>query len=301
MARRTPHTDVHQEITDKITAAIETAGAHEMPWIRSAGASLTRPVNIASRNPYNGINVISLWVSALAADYASNVWGTYRQWQDACCQVRKGETSSLVVFYKTVEVDAEDAATGETEQAERRVARASRVFNAAQVDGFEPPEEPDLPDAPQFAPLERAEAFVAATGAEIEETGDRACYIPALDKILMPERQRFTGTDTSSAAESFHAVLFHELVHWSGVKSRLDRDMTGRFGDAAYAMEELVAELGAAFICADLGITPEPREDHASYIKSWLAALKSDKKAIFTAAAKASQAAKWLFDLEGAA
>lgn len=298
MARNSTPTDVHKEITDKIVTAIETAGTFQMPWIKSSGASLTRPVNIASKNPYNGVNVISLWVSALAADYASNVWGTYRQWQAAGCQVRKGERSSLVVFYKIHAFERRDDATGETEQAERMIARASRVFNADQVDGVAHTEEPDLPETPGFTPLARAEAFVAATGARIEETGDRACFIPSRDTIRMPERRRFTGTDTSSPAESFHAVLFHELVHWSGVTSRLDRDMTSRFGDAAYAMEELVAEIGAAFIAADLGIAPEPREDHARYLKSWLAVLKNDKKAIFTAAAKASQAATWLADHE---
>ncbi len=115
----------------------------------------------------------------------------------------------------------------------------------------------------------------------------------------MPDRRRFTGTETTTPAEAFYSTLSHELVHWSGAGSRLDRDLSGRFGDDAYAMEEPVAELGAAFLCADLGITPEPRQDHACYLKNWLAVLKGDKKAIFTAAAKASQAASWLLAKEG--
>jgi antirestriction protein ArdC len=300
MTRNKTHFDIHQAITDQIVTAMETAGDFQMPWIRSRGGSFARPLNIASGNLYNGVNVLSLWVSALAADHPSNIWGTYRQWQAKGCQVRKGEKSSLVVFYKTFEVEQTDPDTGETEHGERMMARASRVFNAAQVEGFEIAAE-DLPDAPLFDPIERAETFAAATGALIEEGGDKACYIPAADTIRMPDRRRFTGTETTSPAEAFYSTLSHELVHWSGATSRLDRQLSGRFGDAAYAMEELIAELGAAFLCADLGITPEPRQDHACYLKNCLAVLKDDKKAIFTAAAKASQAASYLLAQEGAA
>ncbi|MBM1227332.1 DUF1738 domain-containing protein [Ponticoccus sp. SC2-23] len=293
MARKSQTFDVHQEITNRIVDAIETAGDFRLPWIKKTGGSFARPVNVASKNPYNGVNVVSLWVSALAAEFPSNVWGTYRQWQEKGCQVRKGEKSSLVVFYKTFEVEDLNEQTGEVEAGERMIARASRVFNAAQVDGFEIEAE-DLPEEPAFDPIARAERFAAATGVNIEEGGDQACFIPSLDMIRMPERRRFTGTDSTTAAEGFYSTLAHELVHWSGVEKRLARDMSGRFGDEAYAIEELVAELGAAFLCADLGITAEPREDHACYIKNWLAVLKNDKKAIFTAAAKASQAACWL-------
>jgi antirestriction protein ArdC len=150
----------------------------------------------------------------------------------------------------------------------------------------------------QFDPLERAEVFATSTGAVIEEGGDQACYIPAMDMIRMPERRRFTGMQAASAGEAFYATLCHELVHWSGAKKRLDRDLSGRFGTESYAVEELVAELGSAFLCGDLGIAPEPRADHACYIKNWLSVLKSDKKAIFTAASKAAEAANWLQTLE---
>ncbi len=288
MTREKTTFDVHQEITNRITDALETAGDFHLPWIKATGSSFERPVNIASKNPYNGINIVSLWVSALASEFPSNLWGTYRQWQERGCQVRKGEKSSLVVFYKTYEV-----AGDETDPEERRVARASWVFNAAQVDGFTI-EVQDLPEQPAFDPIARAEQFAAATGAVINEHGDRAFFSPINDQITMPERRRFIGTETTTAAEGFYSTLCHELVHWSGVQSRLGRDLSGRFGDEAYAVEELIAELGAAFLCADLGITPEPRLDHACYIKNWLAVLKGDKKAIFTAAAKASQAAQYL-------
>lgn len=287
--------DVHQEITDRIVDAIETAGEFRLPWIASRSGAMSRPVNIASGKPYNGVNIVSLWVSAMVCEFSSPVWGTYRQWQEKGCQVRKGEKSSLVVFYKSYEVDSGDA-----EPEERLVARASRVFNAAQVEGFETAAE-SLPEEPAFDPIARAEGFAAATGAHIIEAGEDACYVPSEDMIRMPERRRFTGTDSRSASEAFYGVLCHELVHWSGAKSRLARDLSGRFGDDAYAMEELVAELGAAFLCADLGIAAEPRDDHAAYIRNWLTVLKSDKKAVFTAASKASEAAGWLLAKEGTA
>ncbi|WP_273793484.1 ArdC family protein [Brucella anthropi] len=291
-----PKFDVHQEITNRIVDALENAGEFQLPWIANKAGSFARPVNVASRKPYNGVNIVSLWVSAQASQYPSNAWGTYRQWQDAGCQVRKGEKSSLVVFYKTFDVEQINDQTGQAEQAERMVARASWVFNAAQVDGF-PLDQTDIPDQPSFDPIAQAEAFVKATGAVIEEGGDKAYYVPSADIIRMPERRRFTSTATTSAAEGFYSTLCHELTHWSGSKARLSRDLSARFGTEAYAMEELVAELGAAFLCGDLGLTPEPRLDHAQYIKNWLTVLKSDKKAVFTAASKASEASNWLMSL----
>lgn len=300
MSKSNSKFDVHQEITNRIVSALETVGEFQLPWIKNQGGSFARPINVASKNPYNGVNIVSLWVSAQANEFPSNVWGTYRQWQQSGAQVRKGEKSSLVVFYKTIEFESENAGSTEAEVQERMFARASWVFNAAQVEGFETVEQ-DIPEAPAFDPIARAEAFAVSTKATIREGSDRAYFIPSEDVIQIPERRRFTGTDTTTPAEAFYSTLCHELVHWSGVKSRLDRDMSGRFGSEAYAVEELVAELGAAFLCGDLGITPEPRADHACYIKNWLSVLKSDKKAIFTAASKASQAANWLLSHEDAA
>lgn len=293
----TPKFDIHQEITNRIVGAIESAGDFQLPWVRSRGGSVARPANIASGNPYNGVNILSLWVSAMASDYASNLWGTYRQWQARGAQVKRGEKSSLVVFYKQVTYRDDDGGDdGDHDRAahERLIAKASHVFNAAQIEGFIPTQDVVLPTAPVFDPIMAAEEFARATGAKIKEEGERACFIPSLDEIHMPDRGRFTGTETISAAESFYATLCHELVHWSGAKTRLDRNLSGRFGSESYAMEELVAELGAAFLCSDLKITPETRADHAQYIANWLRVLKSDKKAIFTAASKASEAAKWL-------
>jgi antirestriction protein ArdC len=176
------------------------------------------------------------------------------------------------------------------------MARASYVFNADQVDGFEAPPLPEPKDPAQI--LDRAEAFIAATGADIRHGGNRAFYRFPDDFIQMPERERFMGTETSTATESYYSTLLHELTHWTGSAKRCDRAFGKRFGDEAYAVEELVAELGAAFLCADLGITLEPRADHAAYIDNWLKVLKADKKAIFTAASQAAKATDYLAGLQ---
>ncbi len=283
--------DIHAEITNRIVAAIEDGITREfrLPWNNSGSGGL--PLNIASKRQYQGINILGLWVAALHHGYTRPIWGTYRQWQEKGCQVRKGEKASLVVFYKTLtQEDGEEG--GENESRERRFARASWVFNADQVDGMAG--ESPLPCEPLFVSTEDADRFAYASGATIREGGSMACYCPAEDLIRMPERHRFYGSATMSAAEAYYATLMHELTHWTAAPARCERNLKGRFGSEAYAMEELIAELGAAFLCAELAITPELRPDHASYLANWLAVLKGDKKAIFTAASKAQQAVSYL-------
>jgi antirestriction protein ArdC len=173
-------------------------------------------------------------------------------------------------------------------------ARASRVFNADQVDGWRQ----SRPAPTALAEiLPEVEATIEATGAAIVEAGDRAFYDRRADRIHVPDRHRFAGTATSTPTESFYATLLHELTHWSGAKERLDREFGERFGDDAYAFEELVAELGSAFLCADLRIANDPRPDHAAYVSHWLEVLKRDRRAIFTAARLASQAADYITGL----
>lgn len=284
--------DVHQAITNQIIAAIDAGtGKLQMPWHRS-GANIMRPVNVASGNAYRGVNTVALWAAADACQYQHGLWGTYRQWQDRGAQVRKGEKSSLIVFYREFDSDGDDDQSSDDDRRRRCMARASRVFNIAQVDGYvidEPTTDDNRVDA-----IASAETFVASTGARIAEGGDRAFYNPREDAITMPDRFRFIDTKSGTATEAWYATLLHELTHWSGAKHRLDRQFGERFGDDAYAMEELVAELGAAFLCGDLGISAEPRADHAAYIDSWLRILKADRKAIFTAASAASRAAEFL-------
>ncbi|WMS45374.1 zincin-like metallopeptidase domain-containing protein (plasmid) [Acuticoccus sp. MNP-M23] len=290
------HFDVHSHVTNAIIAAMEAgAEAWQMPWHRS-GLATGRPVNIASDKAYRGINVLSLWIAAEANGYQHGLWGTYRQWQAKGAQVRKGEKSSVIVFYKELERPRDDDPS-ETETV--LFARASRVFNVAQVDGFEVPSPADgvaLED--RINPTTAADELAAAAGATVCVQGDQAYYSPRDDRIVMPGRERFTGSATATPTEAWASTLLHELTHWSGAANRLDRNLTGRFGDEAYAMEELIAELGAAFLCADLDISTSPRADHAAYLAIWLKVLKADKKAIFTAASAASRAAEYLGNMQ---
>ena len=234
---RAPRRDIHAEITANLIAVIEAdPGKPTMPWRRASGP-LFMPANALTGNAYNGINIVSLWVAAELRNFTAPVWATYRQWSELGCQVRKGEKSSLVVFYKEFETkpDSEYA----DDDGKRRVARASYVFNAAQVDGYVLPDERTV-----LGPIERLEAvdrFIASTGARIAHGGDRAFYRPSTDHIQMPDERLFCGTDTMTRTEGYYATVTHELTHWSGAPTRLCRDMGKRFGDAAYAAEELVA------------------------------------------------------------
>lgn len=287
--------DVHQAITDQIVTAIEAgAGDWQMPWHRT-GEGLNRPVNIDTGNHYRGVNVIALWATAQMRGFSTGTWGTYRQWQNRECQVRKGEKASLIVFYK--ELDCSRATEeGETIADTVLFARASWVFNADQVDGYQTPIAE--PAAQPVEPVDAAETFIRSSGADIRHGGARAYYRPSEDFIQMPERERFVGSATSSPTESYYATLLHELTHWTGHDKRCDRAFGDRFGKDAYAMEELVAELGAAFLCTDIGIAPELRPDHAQYIEHWLNVMKADKKAIFTAASQAAKATDYLAKLQ---
>ena len=243
------------------------------------------PLNLATGKPYTGMNVLILWAAAIQKGYRSPYWLTLKQAQTMGGQVRKGEHSELGIFYKPWESQDTNSETGETETKTRAVLKSFRVFNLDQIDGITAPATEPRPVFEIFADAER---LLQNTPAPIREGGPRACYIPSRDEIHMPARETFIN------AEAFYSVACHEMTHSSGHKSRLDRNLSGRFGDEAYAMEKLIAELGAAFLCAEIGILHTTREDHAQYLTSWVRVLKGDKKAIFTAAAAASRAAAFI-------
>lgn len=289
-----PRRDLHAEITNRIIDAIErNPGKPQMPWRRNS-TPLWMPENALSKNRYNGINVVNLWVAAECRGFTSPLWATYKQWTELGAQVRKGAKSELVIFYK--EFDVEPSSDDSDDDGKRRVARASHVFNSADVDGFA------LPDAAEpLGPVQRLEAadrFITATQARIAHGGDRAYYRPSTDTIQLPDEHRFTGTDTMDRDESYYAVLLHELTHWTAHYTRCNRDLEARFKKQAYAAEELVAEIGSAMLCAEIGVTQDTRIDHAQYVFNWLQLLKDDPKAIFTAAAKASEAVAYLKRLQ---
>jgi antirestriction protein ArdC len=287
--------DTYQTITKRIVAAIEVGvGDYRMPWHRKE-PTISRPLNAVTGKAYQGVNVIALWADGTAQHFGSGYWATYRQWQQLGAQVRKGAKGSPIVFFKTVE-QAEGEAMESENPKPKLVARTSWVFNAEQVEGWAAP----VPAKRSEVEIrEHVEAFIAATRADIRYGGDRAYYDVSGDYIAVPPPEHFVATETSSATEGFYSVHLHELTHWSGAGHRLARALTSRFGDESYAMEELIAELGAAFLCADLSIANEPRLDHACYVSSWLKVLKQDQRAVFTAANKASAAVAYLTFLGG--
>lgn len=285
--------DVYARVTDKIVADLEKG---VRPWLKpwSAGNTEGRITLPLRHNgvPYRGINVLLLWGEAMANGYSSNRWMAFKQATELGAHVRKGEHGSLVVYANTVtKTEAND--NGEEIEREIPFMKGYTVFNVDQIDGL--PEGYQTRPEPKGEPLqliEEAEAFFAATGATFRHGGNRAYYAPGLDLIQLPPAEAFRD------AESYAATKAHELTHWTSHPTRLNRELGKRFGDEAYAAEELIAELGAAFLSVTLGITPEVREDHAAYLGHWLTVLKADKKAIFTAAAHAQRAADYLQTLQ---
>jgi antirestriction protein ArdC len=285
--------DVYRKVTDAIVNAIEQGvGNWRMPW-HTSGRYAFSPLNVVSKKPYRGVNTLCLWAAAQHKGYERGEWGTYQQWQDRGAQVRKGEKATTVVYWKFANSAAETQ-----EDSEERTAGGSRllftrgysVFNAAQVDGYTPNADPGTPIEQR---IERAELFFTSINARVAHQGNRAFYSPLDDSITLPPFAAFhTPID-------YYSTRAHETGHWTSAAGRCNRELGKRFGDNAYAMEELVAELTAAFVCSHLGLSSEPRADHAEYIASWLKVLKADKRAIFTAASKAQQATDFMVQMSG--
>lgn len=290
-------TDLYRSITQRVIAAIEAGTPPWVcPWDRTGGGL---PFNFRTEHHYSGVNVLLLWMAASDRGFGSNAWLTLKQANALGGHVRKGERGSEIIFYnvRTVTVDGEDSvaapdgdAASETRPESRKVPfiRTYRVFNAEQLDGIDFPR---VASPSPVAIIDAAFAFVENTGASVRESGTQAFYSRDTDTITVPPIQRFTRP------EDFHATLHHELVHWTGHPDRMARTFGKRFGDAAYAVEELVAELGSAFIDADLGIEGQV-QGHASYLDHWLTVLKADKYALFRAAGDAARAHRFLLDLQ---
>jgi antirestriction protein ArdC len=279
--------DVYTRVTSQIVNAIEAGVSNwRMPW-HTSGKFAFSPINVTSKKPYRGINTLCLWAAAQARGYERGEWATYNQWQERGAQVRRGERATTVVFWKFANSSAE------TDDGEEHTANSSRllftrgysVFNAAQVDGHTAKADADTPIEQR---IESAEQFFSGINARVAHQGNRAFYSPADDSITLPPFAAFfTPVD-------YYSTRAHETGHWTSHAGRCNRELGKRFGDNAYSVEELIAELSAAFTLAHLGLSSEPRPDHAQYIGSWLKVLKADKRAIFTAASKAQQAADFM-------
>jgi len=275
--------DLYAEVTDRIIAALETGTP---PWVRPwSGGGITTPINAASRRPYRGVNLLLLTLEQQARGYARNAWLTFRQAAELGGHVRKGEHGTTVVFYKLQE------RTRENEEEETRLVpllRAFTVFNVAQIEGL-PARLVEPPPAPAWEPQDEAERVLESSGARLQREGVAAFYRPADDTIVLPAPGLFhSGVD-------YYATALHELTHWTGHPDRCNRQFPRRFGDEAYAVEELVAEIGSAFLCAHCRI--DGRLQHSSYVASWLKVLKADKRAVFTASSQAQRAADFVLGL----
>jgi antirestriction protein ArdC len=283
--------DVYQDVTDRIVKSLENGVA---PWVKpwkSDGRSAGVHRNALTRRPYHGINVCLLTLEQMCKGYESGEWVTYRQAKELGGHVRKGEKATPIVLWKKYEKNATDEQgrplfneDGERVKKTLLFARMFSVFNVEQCDGLTAEQPTERPKG--FVGYEGIDAAIANIGATIDHGGDRAYYSPSADRIRLPRPAQFAD------AASYYATAAHELTHWTGHASRLARDLSGRFGDESYAAEELIAEMGAAFTCATLGIAGHLQ--HAEYIGSWIKVLKNDKRAIFTAASKAQEAADFL-------
>ena len=285
--------NVFDRVTQKIIADLEQGvRPWQKPWNGdNAAHRIVRPRR-HNGEPYNGVNILLLWDASINGGFQNPTWMTFMQADEYGAHVRKGEKSSFVVYANKVTKTETDEKTGAEIEKQIPFMRGYNVFNVEQIEGL--PEKFLLkPEPPAVSPtvgrLESVDRFIKNTGAIIRNGGDRAFYTQGSDHIQMPFIDAFTD------AESYYATLAHETTHWTKHETLMNRDF-GRivWGDEGYAKEELVAEIGSAFLCADLGITSEVREDHAAYIESWLKALKNDRKLIFTAAAHATRAVEFL-------
>jgi len=279
--------DIYQHVTDTIVSALESgsAGKWVMPWHSVAQEGhkgfAIMPSNVDGRG-YRGINVWLLMSAKLAAGYTSDTWGTFKAWKAKGASVRKGQHGTLIVFWKPIEI-AELDAKGKPKVIP--IAWGYNVFNADQVENYTPKAKPTV--APELR-IASAESFYTAVPAIVNHMGNRAFYNVNRDCVTLPPFAQF------KTPEDYYSTRGHETVHWTGHATRMKREFGQRFGSDAYAIEELVAELGAAFLCAHLQISNEPRPDHAAYLANWLSVLKSDKKAIFTAASQAQKAVDFI-------
>ena len=276
--------DMYQSVTDSIIAELEKGA---IPWVKPWKADGSADKNFVSQKPYQGINRLLLGMSSMAKGYSNPAWATFKQWADSGANVKSGEKVTHIVFFKPVKTT--DKATGK--DSAYCVIKGYAVFNVEQTDmDIIPSTTPDT----AFNPIPSCEDRIIKTGASISHGGDAAFYMPSQDRIQLPNKSAF------NSEANYYATCFHELSHWTGAKHRLDRDLDkGRYGNPSYAFEELVAEISAAYLCADYRIQGELR--HAGYIQSWLKACKEDSKAIFKAAALAQKATDYIQGLDATA
>jgi len=280
--------DHYQEVTDRIIAALE-AGTKpwRRPWDGNRAGGPTMPTNAVTGKKYHGINALVLAMSAFALGNGDPRFCSYKQAADRGWQVRRGEKGTTVFFFKRMRIEDRDAPPeAECRTKHIPLLRAYTVFNAAQIDGIPPYVAPDISEAPWRRP-EAADVILRNSGVKVRIGGDRAFYSPSLDLIQLPPDSAF------ESPQSWAATALHEAAHSSGHKTRLNRDLGGRYGSAGLAMEEIRAELASVFVGSEMDL-PCDIPDHASYIESWVDTLRRDKREVFRAAADAQKIADYL-------
>jgi antirestriction protein ArdC len=299
--------DIYEQVTNRIIEQLKRGVVPWMkPWSDTGRADSIRfsnaikPMNGFKKTYYTGfLNTLLLWMTAEDKGYSSNKWYTFNQVKQLGGSVKAGEKSTVVFFYKSYSVKVENKDTGEEEDEGRRVAKEFWVFNHEQTTLKPDTQENVAPVVKEENTLdEEIEAWIKATGAVIRHGGNRACYSPLADYIQMPFPAQFKQGKTEKSCH-YYATLFHEMIHWTGNEKRNKRTFSAKRGDRTYALEELIAELGSAFLCAYHGVEGEMQ--HASYIDNWLSALENDKKFIFAAAANAKVACDFLHSASGIA
>ena len=281
--------NLYDEVTARIVTELE-AGRFPwvQPWGRTGGAAPGLPRNALTARPYSGVNVLILWGAVIEHGFASQSWLTFRQAREAGGCVRKGERGQTVVYADRFTPEAEKQ-RAEREGGEARAVpflKRFTVFNVAQCEGLRDDLASDPAPLPEREIVPLAEEVIAASGVDFRIGGDKAFYAPGPDFVQVPPQPAFFEQ------VNYYRTCLHELTHATGHSSRLARDLLNAFGSKDYAREELVAEMGSAFLCAALGIQPTVR--HADYIGTWLEVLREDNRAIFRAASAASKAADWL-------
>ncbi len=286
------YAELAESITAKFVAILDAGeeGSWSAPWNDSGNWA---PKNAKTNAYYKGANVIILALEADMRGYSDSSWATYRQWVELGGQVQKGQEGTYITKWVPIASAKEKKAAraeGRKPRKDMLLPRVYNVFNSAQQEGWE------VPVVEAIEPGERhqgAEEWLKNSGAAISFGGNKAFYSPSSDSIKVPDFEDF------NSSEDFYSTSFHELTHWTGTKARCNRDLSGRFGNEAYAIEELVAEMGAAFTCARVGVSSVPRQDHAAYLASWIKVLKTDSKALFAAASKASASVEFVAGLQG--
>ena len=273
-------TDKMKEASQKIVDLMEREGTNSVkPWISTAAAH-----NVISKKAYRGMNTVWLGLSAYENDYTSNEWATFKQWNELGATINKGEKATDIFFFNRIV--KKDEETGKDKSI--GLCKYLTVFNANQVSGYQSP----VKASKSAFSISAVDNYVANTGADISHGKDSAFFSPVADFIGMPNKTDF------ESVEGYYSTLLHELTHWTGHSSRLDRNMSTLKSDEEYAKEELVAECGSALLCTLLGVTREPTPNHAKYLNAWISRIKDNPKTIFTAMSKAQKAIDFLGEFQ---